>query len=78
MLHPPPPKKLPPTLKDSTTNIATLMKADCTHQQLKENLLLIGGVLSFRQLWQQTQVRGHPVERIGTTEKEEINKWLVS
>lgn len=23
----------------------------CTYQQLKENLLLIGGVLPFRQLW---------------------------
>jgi len=50
---------------------------DCTHQQLKENFLVFGGVLPFRKLWQQAQIRGHPVERIGTAEKEEIDKWLV-
>lgn len=44
---------------------------DCTYQQLQENHLLIGGVLPFRQLWQQTQIRGHLVECIGTMEKDE-------
>lgn len=42
---------------------------DFTYEQLQDDFLLIGAVLSFRQLWQQTQVRRHPVERVGAAER---------
>lgn len=48
----------------------------CPHQQFKENFLLKGAVLPFRQLWKETQVRGHPVESVGTVGKDG-DKWLV-